>query len=96
MLCELDRRVVGMLERMETIVPQSKRRRVGVRQPHEHYRRSSVEQGDQLHEPAVGRAGDEHLRAGEQQPVALAVEPRGYGVQIAAGVGLGGTEDGEW
>ena len=93
--CEFDRRVVRMLERMETIVPQSKRRRVGIGQPHEHHRRSSVELGEQLHEPAVGRAGDEHFCAREQQSVALAVEPRGYAVQIAAGVGLGGTEDGE-
>ena len=95
-LRELDRRVVGVLERMETIVPQPKRRRVGIGQPHEHHRRSFVEQDKQLDETPVDRAGDEHLRAGEQQPIALAVEPGRYGLQIAARVGFGGTEDGEW
>ena len=76
-------------------MPQAKRRRVAIGQPHEQHRRSPIDLGEQLHEPAVGGTGDEHLRAGEQQPVTLTLEAGTYGVQIAAGVGLGSAKDRE-
>ena len=92
-LCEFDRRIVGVLQRMETIVPEAKRRRVGFGQPHKQHRRLAIEQDEQFHEPAVGGARDEHLRTGEQQPALVAFQPRADGMEVAAGVGLGGAED---
>ena len=92
---ELKRRIMGMLERMKGVVPQPERWRVGVGEWHEHHGRPAIEQDQHFHEPTVGRVGDEHLRAGQQQSAIVAFQPGADGVEIAAGVGLGRAENRE-
>ena len=90
---EFKGRVVGMLERMERVVPQSEAVGIRVGEPREGHGRTAVEQGEHFYEPAVGGPRDEHLRAGEQQAVSGALDHGADGGKIAPRARLRGTED---
>ena len=92
---ELKGGVVGVLERMKRIPTETKLRCVSIGQANDHHGGLALAHSQHLHEPPVGRARDEHLRAREQQSAVAALQHACDPRQVAAGVGLRGGEDGE-
>ena len=93
---ELERRIVRVLQWMNLVGAEPEGRRVAIGQPSQHDRRPAIEIRENLHETAVRRPGDEHLRARQSQAVAVARERRTDGAEVTAGIGLGATEDRKW
>ena len=90
---ELDRCIVGVLEWMEGVAAEPKRRGVCFRQTYKHNARMAIQQCQELDHPAIRGPGNKHLRPREKQPSVPASDRRANPAQIATSIWLGGSKD---